>query len=132
VNLDVVVEEVIPHPVEAVWGQLTDASAIEEWLMMANDFRPELGARFRLKTRQLAPDGWIHAEVLELDPPRRMVWGWRPGASAPPTTVTFELTPEGESTRLRLSHVGEIDSGIAALLEQGWPGRIQELGRRLD
>ncbi len=131
-NLDVAVEELIPHPVEAVWGQLTDAAAIEGWLMMANDFRPTLGARFMLKTRHLAPDGWIRGEVLELKPPHRMVWGWQPGESAPLTTVTFELTPEAGGTLLRLTHIGQIDSSIGALLEQGWPGRIHELGRRLD
>jgi uncharacterized protein YndB with AHSA1/START domain len=36
VNLDVSFEELPPHPVEAVWSQLTDAAAISEWLTRAS------------------------------------------------------------------------------------------------
>jgi uncharacterized protein YndB with AHSA1/START domain len=132
VNLDVAVEELIPHPVEVVWGQLTDAAAISEWLMKTTDFRPEVGARFKLKTQHLARDGWVRAEVVELDPPRRMVWSWWGDEAAPPTTVTFELTPAAGATRLRLTHVGEIDPGFAAVLQPGWPEVIERLRRTLD
>jgi uncharacterized protein YndB with AHSA1/START domain len=131
-NLDVAVEELIPHPVEAVWAQLTDAAAISGWLMKTGDFRPEVGARFRMKTRHLARDGWVRAEVTELEPPRRMVWAWRSDEAAPPTTVTFELTPEAGGTRLRLTHVGEIDPEFAAVLQPGWPEVIELLRRSLD
>ena len=75
-NLDVRIEELLPHPVESVWGALTDAASISDWLMATNDFRPQVGARFRMKTGHLSADGWVEAEVLELDPPRRMVWAW--------------------------------------------------------
>jgi uncharacterized protein YndB with AHSA1/START domain len=131
VRLDLAYEEVLPHPPEAVWAQLTDPAAIREWLMAPDGFRPELGARFRLKTTHLAPGGWIEAEVLELDPPRRMVWAWATDARTPPTSVTFELEPAGHGTRFRLTHEGEIDDEIGRLLCDGWPGRIELLRRRL-
>jgi uncharacterized protein YndB with AHSA1/START domain len=101
VNLDVAFEELLPHPVEAVWSQLRDAAAISEWLMATSDFRPEVGARFRMKTQHLAVDGWVRAEVLELDPPRRMVWSWWADGAAPPTTVTFQLSEDAGGTRLK-------------------------------
>jgi uncharacterized protein YndB with AHSA1/START domain len=133
VRLDVAFEEVLPHPVDAVWGQLTDAAAVSEWLMETSDFRPAVGARFRLKTQHLPPSGWIEAQVLEIDAPRRMVWAWSPDADAPPTTVTFTLEPaEDGGTRLRLTHEGEIDPVIGGLLRDGWPGRIELLRRSLD
>ena len=77
-NLDVVLEELLPHPVEAVWRALTDRAEISEWLMHTAEFEPAVGARFRMKTEGLSADGWVKAEVTELDPPRRMVWpgGW--------------------------------------------------------
>lgn len=131
-NLDLAYDELLPHPVDAVWHALTDAAAISDWLMLTEDFRPEVGVRFRMKTQGLAPSGWVHAEVLELDPPHRMVWAWSVDDDASPTTVTFELTPEGDATRLRLTHVGEIDPRIGGLLGDGWPGRIELLGRSLD
>jgi uncharacterized protein YndB with AHSA1/START domain len=131
-RLDVVLEEVLPHPVDAVWSALTSAESISEWLMPTTDFRPDVGARFRMKTQNLSPTGWVEAEVLELDPPRRMVWAWSAGANAAPTTVTFELTPEDAGTRLLLTHAGEIDPAIGGILLDGWPSRIELLGRSLD
>jgi uncharacterized protein YndB with AHSA1/START domain len=50
VRLDLVVEELLPHPVQAVWRALTDAEAILDWLMPTTDFRPIVGERFRLRT----------------------------------------------------------------------------------
>ncbi len=131
-NLDLVFEEVLPHPVEAVWGALTDAAAISEWLMATTDFRPQVGARFRMQTGRLSADGWVDAEVLELDPPRRMVWAWSVNDGRPPTNVTFELASEADGTRLTLTHVGQIDPVVGGLLRDGWPGRIDLLRRSLD
>jgi uncharacterized protein YndB with AHSA1/START domain len=127
VNLDLAFEELLPHPVEVVWGALTDANAISDWLMATQDFRPQVGARFRMKTRGLSADGWVDAEVLELDPPHRMVWAWFVDADVPHTIVTFELTPQADGTRLKLTHVGEIDPSVGALLRDGWPGRLELL-----
>ena len=42
-RLDLVVEELLPHPVEAVWRALTDDQAISDWLMRTTDFRPVVG-----------------------------------------------------------------------------------------
>ena len=131
-NLDVVLEEVIPHPVEVVWGALTDRAAISEWLMQTAEFEPAVGTRFRMKTDRLSADGWVRAEVTELDPPRRMVWAWSVDEAAAPTTVTFELSPEGDGTRLRLTHTGEIDPFAGELLRDGWPGKIDDLRRTLE
>ena len=59
-------------------------------------------------------DGWVKTEVIELDPPRRMVWAWwLDGAT--PTTVTFELASEREGTRLRLTHASYAPRRIPSL-----------------
>ena len=117
-----------------MWAALTDAEAISDWLMATSDFRPHVGARFRLKTQHLSANGWIDAEVLELDPPRLMVWSWSANDGSEPTTVTFELEQDGEGTRLRLRHVGTIDPAFGSLLVDGWPTRVRLLaevsGRR--
>ena len=131
-KLDVALEEVIPHPIEAVWALLTDAASIADWLMPTSDFQAVVGTRFRLQTHDLSPDGWVRAEIIDLDPPRRMVWSWSGSDDRIPSTVTFELTQEHAGTRLRLTHVGEIDPTVGALLRDGWPGRIELLRRSLD
>ena len=115
-----------------MWSALTNAAAISAWLMRTPDFQPAVGTRFRLKTTLLSKSGWVEAEVTELDPPTRMVWAWSIADDAPLTTVTFELTQEDEGTRLRLTHVGEIDPLVGGLLTEGWPGRLELLRRSLD
>ena len=127
-KLDVAFEERLPHPIEAVWAELTDKIAISDWLMATDDFKPAIGCRFRMK--QLSPlpmDGWVDAEVLELEPPRRMVWSWSVDDRNPPSKVTFMLARDGEGTRLRIRHVGEFDPEVAGMIRDGWPGRIKAL-----
>lgn len=130
-RLDVLIDEVLPHPVEVVWAALTDRDSISEWLMQTAEFEPVVGARFRMRTQNLSPDGWVRAEVTEVEPPRRMVWAWSVEEAAPPTTVTFELAPHDDGTRLRLTHEGEIADRPGGLLEAGWPVKLEDLKRRL-
>jgi len=131
VKLDVEYEELLPHPVQAVWSELTDAAAISDWLMATSDFRPAVGCRFHLKTERLSTTGWVEAEVLEVEVPRRMVWSWSANDGNPPSRVSFELLEEAGGTRLRFRHVGEFDDEVADLLRGGWPGRIKAIGAQL-
>jgi uncharacterized protein YndB with AHSA1/START domain len=124
-RLDVAYEELLPNAIEAVWSQLTDVAAISRWLMATDDFRPAVGCRFRM--RRMADTGWVDAEVLEMQAPRRMVWSWSVDDGNPPSKVTFMLAPVDTGTRLRLRHVGEFDPATAAVFRDGWPGRIKAL-----
>jgi len=125
VKLDVAFEEMLPHPIEMVWAEITDRSAISTWLMATDDFVPAVGCRFRMKP--LSMDGLVDAEVLEFETPRRMVWSWSVDDRNPPSKVTFMLARDGARTRLRLRHVGEFDPVVAGILRDGWPGQLQAL-----
>jgi uncharacterized protein YndB with AHSA1/START domain len=129
-DIDVTVS--YPHPVEHVWAALTSSQALAAWLM-PNDFEPVVGRRFTLRARPapgLGFDGVVRCQVLELDPPRRMVWSWAGGVID--TTVTFTLEPAGDAgTRLRMHQVGFHGLGgqlTRRILAGGYP-RI--LGQRL-
>lgn len=123
-KLDVAYEEMLPHQIEAVWAGLTDKMAISEWLMTTDDFKPSVGCQFRMKRHN---DEWVDAEVLEFEPPRRMVWSWSVDDRNPPSKVTFMLARQGAGTRFRLRHVGEFDPEMAGIFRDGWPGRIEAL-----
>jgi uncharacterized protein YndB with AHSA1/START domain len=119
-----------PHPVTRVWEALTSSDALAAWLM-PNDFKPVLGHRFTFRTRP-APgfDGIVRCEVLELDPPRRMVWSWAGGNIDTTVTWTLDQTSDG-GTRLRMHQVGFHGLGAQLtrrILAGGYP-RI--LGHRL-
>jgi uncharacterized protein YndB with AHSA1/START domain len=117
-----------PQPVDRVWEALTSSDALAAWLM-PNDFKPVVGHRFTFRTRP-APgfDGIVRCEVLELDPPRRMVWAWAGGNID--TTVTFTLEETADAgTRLRMHQVGFHGLGAQLtrrILASGWPGILRK------
>jgi uncharacterized protein YndB with AHSA1/START domain len=117
-----------PHPVDRVWAALTSSDALAVWLM-PNDFKPVAGHHFTFRTSP-APgfDGIVRCEVLELDPPRRMVWTWAGGNID--TTVTFTLEETADAgTRLRMHQVGFHGLGAQLtrrILASGWPGILRK------
>jgi len=123
-------EAVYPFPPEQVWVAITDPRAIAEWLM-PNDFQPVNGHRFRF---QVDPspgcgNGITECEVMEVQPPSRLVYSWLPRTkegrplAGRPSTVTWTLHREGAGTRLVLEHTGLL--GVfpwwqRLMLRMGW------------
>ena len=105
-------EAVYPHPIESVWVALTDPHALAEWLM-PNNFAPVVGRKFLF---QVDPwpgfSGVNECEVLEVEPPRRLVYTWvvlpkDPAMGRPPAmTLTWTLHAEEAGTRLVLEQAG--------------------------
>lgn len=121
-------EATYPHPPERVWRALVDPDAMAEWLM-ESDFEPVEGRAFRFTFESKLPGagGEVLCEVVEIDPPRKMVWTWRDtwawARQERPTTVTWTLRPEDGGTRLTLVHEGFEGIGpvvLSKLLRFGW------------
>lgn len=131
----VTAEATYRHPPERVWHALTDRDALASWLM-DNDLRPEVGATFTMTTEP-APgfDGVVHGEILEADPPHRLVYTWVGGAID--TVVAFTLTPTPDGgTHLHLEHSGfrgVRGQIISRILGGGWgKGLRREIPALLD
>ena len=123
-------EAVYPHSPERVWRALVDPTELAAWLM-PNDFAPKVGREFKLETGA-DEIGTIEAEVLEIDEPRVLRCRW--SGVFGDTQVTFELTPEGDGTRLRVRHDGWDDPPAAARagFDDGWKQKLdQEIPRVL-
>lgn len=96
---------------EQVWTALTDRRALAEWLM-PNDFEPRVGHRFVFQVDPMP--GCVtetRCEVLEVDPPRKLVYTWLPVGKSPmpaarPSVVTWTLAATGSGTVLKLVHTG--------------------------
>jgi uncharacterized protein YndB with AHSA1/START domain len=125
----IVVDVFYPHPVSQVWAALTEAPAIEAWLM-PNTFEPRVGHSFSFRT---APDqnwnGVVDCEVVTVDAPRQLAYTWRNADTQLDTLVTFTLEPAEGGTRLRLEHSGFARSGKAGAfaregLGAGWNSRV--------
>jgi uncharacterized protein YndB with AHSA1/START domain len=132
-RLDLTFTEHFKAPVQNVWRAITDRRMLALWLM-ENDFEPRLGARFALWRADPTP-GWrgrVECEVIELEPPTRMVWSWSDGALGEGTSrVVFELQEEGTSTRLTLRHIGDTDDAMATMIRERWPIKLQALASTL-
>jgi uncharacterized protein YndB with AHSA1/START domain len=101
-------EAFYPHEPQRVWAAITDGQALAHWLM-PNTFKPVLGHEFRFQfdPMPMLPGNVVDCKVLELDPPRRMVWSWStpvaPGKRRwPDQQIEWTLTPKGNGTLLIL------------------------------
>jgi uncharacterized protein YndB with AHSA1/START domain len=123
-------EVVYRHPPDRVWRALTDPAVLASWLM-PNDIAPRVGHRFTFRTTP-APgfDGVVHCEVLEADPPRRLVYTWAGGPTKKrPTVVTWTLERVDAGTRLTLEHTGFQGIGgwmLRSMLGRGWGHKLRE------
>jgi uncharacterized protein YndB with AHSA1/START domain len=129
------IDYVLPHPPTKVWRALTDRTLLGRWLM-PNDLAPVVGHRFTFQAKPMPGwDGVVHCEVLEVDPPRRLVYAWRGGSddlndygSRLDTVVTWTLESSATGTLLRLEHSGFTDKNAFAfdVMGKGWGGKIGE------
>lgn len=120
----VVFERRLAHPVDVVWTAVTDPAGLARW------FPCEVAVDLRVggaMTFTFAPGEVLPGQVLELDPPRRFafLWGDDP--------LTFELAPDGDGTRLTLTHALRTEGeGAAARTAAGWHVCLDLLGEHLD
>ena len=124
---------------EELWAALTDPEQTRRyWYGALNSSDWTVGSRWVSKSA----DGevYLEGEILEIDPPRRLVHSWHvvhepKAASEPPSRVTWEIEAVGESVRLTVTHdqlgpeayrytsggYAVILSGLKTLLETGEP-----------
>ncbi|MBE1490532.1 SRPBCC domain-containing protein [Plantactinospora soyae] len=102
------------HPPERVWRALTDRELLPKWFGSVEP-RPSSISRFELRPTDLPElDELITVELVELDPPHRIVVRWPEDGQ--PTQVVCELTPTAEGCRLTVTQGDAedpfVDTGI--------------------
>jgi uncharacterized protein YndB with AHSA1/START domain len=111
---------------ERIWQALTDSELVKRYYfgsVIESDFKP--GSPIVYKQADTGRID-ITGEVLEADPPRRLVHtfsvGWDEDVNDPPTRVAWEITPMGESCRLSVTHDGFTEENATfASTKGGWP-----------
>ena len=88
---------------------------------------PREGGRFDILMQ--AGDNQIpHAGTyLELRPHERIVFTWESPFSTDGSTVTVDLAPEGDATRVTLTHVKFVSEETRNNHEKGWGGILDAL-----
>jgi uncharacterized protein YndB with AHSA1/START domain len=122
---------------EKLWSALTDAKFMKQyWFGMHCECRWTKGSAWKL----VSDDGQVFddGEILEADPPRRLVirWQnqWKPELKAEgPSICTMELQPEGKAVKLSITHSLERDaSKFIDAVSGGWPKIVSNLKSLLE
>ena len=101
-----VIERTFNTPVDKVWSAISNKEEMKTWYFDLAAFRPEVGFDFQFEG---GPDDkkYLHlCKVTEAIPNKKLTYSWRYDGYEGNSFVTFELFPEGERTRLRLTHSG--------------------------
>ena len=134
-------ERLLDAPVDTVWRYLTEAELRQQWFMGGTDATgvgefdlvvdhdklstdevpyPEANACYKGSV-------W-HEKVLRYEPPRLLETTFQGGKNG---IVTYELIPQGEKTRLVLTHSGiTSDTGFQGF-GGGWNSHMTVLQERL-
>jgi uncharacterized protein YndB with AHSA1/START domain len=132
-------ERFYPHPPEDVWAAISDPHALAEWLE-PNNHQPVVGHKFEFRCDpNICGCGRTECEVLEADPPRRLVWSWvhvpkDPRQPRPePMTIAWTLVPKDNGTLLILEHTGAENIGWLTrnLMRIGWGVMMKRLIPRI-
>ncbi|HEY0273791.1 MAG TPA: SRPBCC domain-containing protein [Chitinophaga sp.] len=122
-----VVERTYDAPANTVWEALTDNEKLKQWYFRLEAFRPEVGFTFSFYGGDEHTQYQHLCEVTQVVPGKKLAYTWRYEGYPGQSEVSFELFPEGDRTRVKLTHTGlESFAGIqdknfgVASFTQGW------------
>jgi Uncharacterized conserved protein len=121
----VVVERTFNATFARVWKALTDVDQMREWYFDLNEFKPEVGFEFGFVVEHEGNTYDHRCRITEVIPQKKIAYTWRFEGYEGDSLVTIELFPEGDKTRLKLTHEGlEAFPKTAAFarenFEKGW------------
>jgi uncharacterized protein YndB with AHSA1/START domain len=122
---------------QKLWSALTDVEFMKQyWFGMHCESQWTAGSPWKM----VSGDGGIMdaGEILEAEPPRRMVIRWRhekmPELKAEGDSLcTIELEPNGAAVKLSITHTIEREpSKFIAAVSNGWPAIVSNLKSLLE
>ncbi len=121
-------ETLLPYPQDLVWASLTRGPALAQWLM-PNNFpdAPRAGDKFEFRMDPVPLIGsTVRCEILEIDPPNRMVWSWtglsNKGALQGTQRIEWTLTAKEAGTQLSMNQ-GDMNALpwiMRTMMTMGW------------
>ena len=102
----VVVERTLNAPVGKVWKALTDVDQMREWYFDLKEFKPNVGFEFEFAVEHEGATYHHLCKITEVVPQKKIAYTWRYKNEPGDSLVTFELSGEGEKTRVKVTHTG--------------------------
>ncbi|GAA4466193.1 hypothetical protein GCM10023093_19880 [Nemorincola caseinilytica] len=101
-----VIERTLNSPIDTVWEAITDAEKMKHWYFDLPGFRAEVGYEFSF-TGGTEEHQYLHlCRITEVVPGHKIAYTWRYDGYPGESLVTFELSEEGNGTRIKLTHSG--------------------------
>jgi uncharacterized protein YndB with AHSA1/START domain len=136
---DTIVTEIdIAAPAELVFKGICDAEVVRRRAPYLDVFEMDLrvGGKWHLEMTMPKPHHGVSVvkhdgEILELDPPRLLVYTWFANFHSDPkhrSLVRWELTPTRSGTHVKVTHSGLAQEPAARKdYAGGWPGVLEEI-----
>ena len=100
-------ERIYTAKVKKVWQAITDNNQMKQWYFDIAEFKPEVGFEFQFTGEGKDGEKYIHlCKVVEVIKEKKITYRWRYDGFEGNSFVTFELSAEGEETKLKLTHTG--------------------------
>jgi uncharacterized protein YndB with AHSA1/START domain len=122
---------------QKLWSALTDPEFMKQyWFGMHCESNFATGSSWKLVNDR--GEVWDAGEIVEADPPQRLVIRWehqmRPELKAEGASLcTMELVPAGQAVRLTITHSVEREgSKLVEAVSGGWPKILSNLKSLLE
>ena len=128
----------IASDAETVWNALIDREITKKYWGHYNVSDWKSGSIWEHRRVSDANIVDIHGEVLEIDPPNKLVVTWNAPenhsfAEPAPSIVTYELTAFGPDTKLKVTHSKlNKESDMQKGVTEGWPAVLSNLKTYLE
>ena len=128
----ITVERIFNAPVRRVWTALTDVNEMRQWYFDLKEFKPEIGFEFEFVVEHEGNTYHHLCKVTEVIPQKKIAYTWRYKSEPGDSLITFELFPESDKTRLKLTHTGietfpQTPAYARKNFEAGWTAIATEL-----
>lgn len=127
-----IIEKSLNAPLEKVWKAISDRDTMSLWYFTLAEFKPEVGFEYTFDGGPPEKTYKHLCRVTAAEPNKKLAYTWRYEGYEGDSEVTFELFPEGDKTRLKLTHAGletfpPVDDFARKNFEMGWGSLIGEL-----
>ena len=134
-----VISRTYPASVERVFKAWTDANQLGQWFAPTDDYTTkasvdlQVGHEYRIAITHKG--GNVHTILGTyrlIEPPRKLVYTWRwEGGPASDTLVTVDFNPDGDATKVTITHEKFTSTEDRDMHNEGWNGCLTRLQRTL-
>jgi uncharacterized protein YndB with AHSA1/START domain len=134
-----VISRTYPASVERVFKAWTDANQLGQWFAPTDDYTTkasvDLHVNHEYRIAITHKGGNVHTILGTyrlIEPPRKLVYTWRwEGGPATDTLVTVDFTPDGDATKVTITHEQFTNTEDRDKHNEGWNGCLARLQRTL-